>query len=169
MHRSLAVPIMLVSALQLACGSSPTDAADRVGLTSNAASANLATQSPTTTVEIKSEHVTAILPTGESLTLRLNVDAEGTDPAFLTGEGRHFGAAHSYWPASGSTDGTMVTLFGTITESSGPPLIGSPVEVIGNASTGDITFVLGPIAGGPRIGQTLVFTGTGKVTINTKD
>ena len=84
-------------------------------------------------------------------------------------EGRHFtsSGAHSYWPATGSIDGDVVTLGGVVSDSNTPFLVGSPVEVEADSTTGAMTFRLGPQAGGPFVGQTIVFTGVGTVKIKT--
>ena len=120
-------------------------------------------------VEIKSEHLTGLLPIGLLVDVNVNVDAEG-DPSSLAGAGRHFAStgAHNYWPASGSISGNIVTLSGVVDDSNAPYLIGSPVQVVGDASTDAITLTFGPLAGGPFRGQTLTFTGSGKVTVRTK-
>ena len=165
MYRHPAIPTLLLLTLALACERAPTAlaGAGRAPRFDLLDSPDL----PVTTVDIKSEHLTGILPNGVPVVIRLKAEAQGTDAASLTGSGRHFAStgAHNYWPATGSTDGTTATLSGTVTESNVPFLIGSPVEVVGNASTDAITLNFGPLAGGPFAGQTVVFTGTGKVSI----
>jgi hypothetical protein len=52
-----------------------------------------------------------------------------------------------------------------ITAINNPALLGSLGTVVGNASTGAITFYLGPLAGGPFAGQTIVGEGFGNVKI----
>jgi hypothetical protein len=123
-----------------------------------------------TTVDIKSEHLSGILPNGVPVDVNVKVTAQGADASTLTGEGRHFAStgAHSYWPAAGSTDGVTATLTGNVTESNVAFLLGSPVTVVGNASSGAITMNFGPLTGGPFAGQTLVFTGSGTVNIETR-
>lgn len=121
----------------------------------------------TTSVEIKSEHLTGTLPNGVAVVLRLKVEAQGSDPSALIGDGRHFAStgAHNYWPATGFTDGTSVTLSGAVTDSNVPFLLGSPVEVTADASTDAVTLSFGPLTGGPFAGQVLVFSGSGRITI----
>jgi hypothetical protein len=118
-----------------------------------------------TRVEIKSEHLTGILPDGGSVVIRMKVVAEGVDGS-LAGEGRHFGSngGHSYWPVTGVTDGVTVTLTGAVSDSNGP-LIGSPVSISADVSTEAITMHFGPLTGGRFAGQTLLFEGLGKVSI----
>jgi hypothetical protein len=60
------------------------------------------------------------------------------------------------FPLSGSTDGTTVTLSGTVTQSSVHSLIGTPVSITADTS-GSITFVF----------DGLTLTGTGTVVIST--
>ena len=162
-HRILST--LVVSTVALACERPPTapggpDPAPNLLVNASAGGA--------ASVSIKSEHLTGVLPNGLAVDINLKADAEGTDPSSLTGNGRHFAStgAHNYWPATGSMDGTTVTLAGTVTESNVPFLIGSPVVVVADASTEAITLSFGPLAGGPFAGQTLLFTGVGKVIIN---
>ena len=61
------------------------------------------------------------------------------------------------FPLTGSISGTIVTLSGTVTQSSVPSFIGTSVSITANAATGAITFVFG--------GDSL--TGTGTVVIRT--
>jgi hypothetical protein len=121
-------------------------------------------------VSVASEHLTGILPNGESVEVRLKAELEG-DPSFLIGQGRHFASsgAHNYWPATGSMTGTVVTLSGTVTGSNVAFLIGSPVEVEADSATGQIALNFGPLAGGPFAGRILGFTGTGRVEIKGAD
>jgi hypothetical protein len=121
-------------------------------------------------VTVKSEHLTGSLP-GLTVEVRLNASLSGDDQSSLAGEGRHFSStgAHSYWPATGAISGTSVTIHGTVTESNLPVLINSPVEIAADSATDQITMYFGPIAGGPFAGQTLVLTGTGRVTIKGDD
>ncbi len=59
------------------------------------------------------------------------------------------------FPLAGSTDGTTVTLSGTVTQSSIHSLIGLPVTITADTSTGFITFHIGPFT----------VSGTGTVVI----
>ena len=59
------------------------------------------------------------------------------------------------FPLTGSVSGGVVTLGGSVTSSSDKSLVGTPVTVIGDASTGLITFIFGPFT----------LTGTGVVQI----
>jgi hypothetical protein len=70
---------------------------------------------PTVSVEIKSEHLTGLLPIGLLVDVNVKVTAEGSDASSLIGEGRHFAStgAHNYWPATGFTDGVVASLGGT--------------------------------------------------------
>ncbi len=60
------------------------------------------------------------------------------------------------FPLTGSTDGTTVTLSGTVTQSSTPSAIGTPVTITADTS-GAITFNFGGA----------ILTGTGTVVIRT--
>lgn len=94
------------------------------------------------------------------------VNAAGTADA-LEGSGINHPStgAINRFSVTGTTDGSLVVLSGTIFQSTFPPLVGSPVEIEADAATGELTFTLGPIAGGPFAGQTLVFVGSGHVVI----
>jgi hypothetical protein len=130
---------------------------------------SFAQEATETFVSVKSEALIGSLPTGQLANVNLFVQVEGSDPSTLTGEGRHFAStgAHNYWPCTGSTDGSSVVLSGVVTDANfNGILIGSPVAVQADASTGAITLVFGPLTGGPYVGQTLVFSGTGQVKIS---
>jgi hypothetical protein len=105
------------------------------------------------------------------LIFQVKVVAQGDDASSLAGEGRLFGSggAHNYWPAVGSIDGDVVTLGGVVEDSNAADLIGSPVEIEANSSTGAMTLTFGPLAGGPFAGQTIVADGVGTVKIKTGD
>jgi hypothetical protein len=120
-------------------------------------------------VEIQAQDLTGVLPNGVVVTIRVKVVAKGDAPSSLVGEGRHFtsSGARSYWPATGFIDGDVVTLGGVVSDSNTRFLVGSPVEVEADSTTGAMTFRLGPQAGGPFVGQTIVFTGVGTVKIKT--
>ena len=55
---------------------------------------------------------------------------------------------------TGWTDGTMITLSGSVVQSTGP-FVGASISLVANADTGDITFVFAGIT----------FTGTGNVFV----
>ena len=118
-------------------------------------------------VVVESEHLTDNHDVG----VRLKVELQGDDPSSLIGEGRAFCSCgpHNYFPATGSINGAVVTLSGIFTDSSQPFLIGSPVTVVADSTTGQITFTFGPYAGGPFVGQIGTWTGTGKVKIKGAD
>ena len=59
----------------------------------------------------------------------------------------------------------MVLLSGTITQSNQPALVGSPVEIEADATTGTLRVTLGPYAGGVFAGQTVVFDGSSTVLV----
>jgi hypothetical protein len=163
MHAPRIVASLLASTLVLSCHGEPTVYA----ATGRAPVLDLGGNGAGTSVEIKSEHLTGTLPNGVAVDVNLKVDAQGADPSSLAGNGRHYAStgAHSYWPATGSTDGTTVTLAGAVSESNTAFLIGSPVSVVADASTQAIRLSFGPLAGGPFVNQTLVFSGLGRVTI----
>lgn len=168
MNRRLGPVTVLVSSMTLACEGPPSGPSVTPPVRDPDFEL-LAAPQATTSVEIKSEHLTGILPNGVAVEVRVKATAQGTDPSSLTGEGRHFAStgAHNYWPATGSTDGTTATLSGAVTESNVAFLIGSPVEVVANATTEVITLTFGPLTGGPFAGRTLLFTGSGQVSIAT--
>jgi hypothetical protein len=109
------------------------------------------------------------LPDGRVVTLDVKVTAQGDTASLLVGQGRHFASVgpKNYWPATGSIDGNVVTLGGVVSDSNTDFLIGSPVVVEADSTTGAMTVRFGPLAGGPFVGQTLVHTGVGTVTIKT--
>ncbi len=125
-----------------------------------------------TTVTIFGQ-VSETFPFG-TITITVRADASGT-ALTLSGSGTDGPPPNSppgnplacQFPLTGSIAGTTVTLTGTVTQSSFAGNIGTPVTVIGDSSGGAITFVFGPIAGGPFAGATLILTGTGTVVIRT--
>jgi hypothetical protein len=136
--------------------------------------ANLASAGPPATsgvaVEIQSEDVTGLRPNGTTVIFHIKATAQGGDASSLVGEGRHFGSggAHNYWPATGSIDGSVVTLAGVVADSNNPALVGVPVELRGNSSTGAINLDFGPLPEGPPYnGQTIFAEGFGRVKIKT--
>jgi hypothetical protein len=124
--------------------------------------------SPAVEVELRSEHLRGTRPDGSDVTFRLKAEAQGDDASSLEGNGRHFGSGgvHNHWSVTGSVSGDVVTLTGVTTDSNESFLIGSPVNLVGDASSGSITLAFGPLAGGHFAGQTIVGTGVGTVTIN---
>jgi hypothetical protein len=120
-------------------------------------------------VEIQAQHLTGLRPDGTTAMAQVKAVVQGEDASSLAGEVRQFGAggAHGYWPATGSITGNLVTLSGVVADSNIPSFIGSPVELEANSSTGAITVALGPLAGGPFVGQTIVTDGFGSVKIKT--
>jgi hypothetical protein len=119
-------------------------------------------------VEIQAQHLTGLRPDGSTAMVQVKAVVQGEDASSLTGEVRIFGAggAHGYGPATGSITGNLVTLSGVLTESN-IGLIGTPVELEANSSTGAITVTLGPLSAGPFVGQTIVVDGFGSVRIKT--
>jgi hypothetical protein len=98
--------------------------------------------------------------------VHIAANAKG-DAASLVGAGTSHAStgATNHFSLSGFTAGSTVVLSGTVTKSTVAPLEGSPVTIEADAATGNFTFTLGPIAGGPFAGQTLVFVGLGTVVI----
>jgi hypothetical protein len=119
-------------------------------------------------VEIQAQHLTGLRPDGSTAMVQVKAVVQGEDASSLAGEARIFGAngAHGYWPATGSITGNLVTLSGVLTESN-IGLVGTPVELEANTSTGAMTVALGPLSGGPFVGQTIVVDGFGSVKIKT--
>jgi len=99
-----------------------------------------------------------------TFTVTVRAHASGT-PSSLSGGGTDSPPPNSstgnpavcQFPLGGSTDGTTVTLSGTVTQSSTPSAIGTPVVITADASTGAITFNFGGT----------ILTGTGTVVIRT--
>jgi hypothetical protein len=118
-------------------------------------------------VEVQSDDLTGLRPNGTTVVFQAKVVAEGEDASSLVGDGRHFGSggAHNYWPATGSIDGNVVTLAGVVADSNAAFLIGSPVEIQADSSSGAMTLTFGPLAGGPFAGATIVADGAGRVKI----
>jgi hypothetical protein len=118
--------------------------------------------------EIKSDYLTGLRPNGTPVDVALKFTALGETTSSLAGEGRHTGSGgiDAKWSVTGGfISGDVVTLSGVITEINNPALLGSLGTVAGDASAGAITFYLGPLAGGPFAGQTIVGEGFGKVKI----
>jgi hypothetical protein len=118
--------------------------------------------------EIKSDYLTGFRPNGTPVDFALKFTALGETTSSLAGAGRHTGSGGvaAEWSVTGGfISGDVVTLSGVITTINNPALLGSLGTVVGNASTGAITFYLGPLAGGPFAGQTIVGEGFGNVKI----
>jgi hypothetical protein len=131
-------------------------------------SAATATTPATVKVAVKSEWtVVGLRPDGTTVTFLLKAIGEGSDPSSLAAGGRIEGSngAISEWSGTCTVSGDVVTLIGSITDSNNALLVGSAIELIGDASTNDVTFVFGPLAGGPFAGQTIDAAGPGKVAI----
>ena len=119
-------------------------------------------------VEIQSQDLTGVAPNGATVKIQVKVVVEGENASSLAGELRLFraGGAHGYGSTTGSLVGNIVTLSGELTEST-IGLVGTPIELEANSSTGAITVTLGPRSGGPFVGTTTVFDGFGSVKIKT--
>lgn len=105
---------------------------------------------------------------GESGVVDLQARGSGTDRLTGTGTGFHrdFGSRANF-VLEGTAEGGVVNLSGAVSKARFACLIGTPVTVTANGSTGTINHTLGPVAcPGPLNGQTLSFAGTGTVVIN---
>jgi hypothetical protein len=104
---------------------------------------------------------------GPSGVAKLGVSVRGT-AEHLSGTG---GSAHvtlaspATFTFDGALDGSVVTLHGHVAHAAFEFLEGTPVTLTADASTGRIDMSFGPVPAGPLAGQTLAFTGTGKVTL----
>ena len=122
--------------------------------------APIAYASPPTTVNVSGQ--VSLAP---GLTLTVEAHAKGSSSS-LTGAGVDSTFHGNPLPGppgtcnfdnlAGSISGTTITLSGSVTHSTDPSLVGTPVTVIADASTGAITFIFGPFT----------LTGTGTVIIN---
>ena len=131
-------------------------------LTVFSTSISIAEAPPPTTIGISGK------VSGSSGTVALEATAKGTTSSLVgRGAGVHINfASEARFTLTGSISGSVVTLTGAVTQSGFAALIGTPVSIVADASTGTITHIFGPIAGGPLAGVTLTFTGTGTVVIN---
>ncbi len=105
---------------------------------------------------------------GPSGTVDLQARAAGGDGLEGTGVGFHreFSSRASF-VLQGSVTGSVVTLSGTVSKARFGCLVGTPVTVRADGSTGSIVHSLGPIGcPGPLAGQTLAFVGQGTVVVN---
>lgn len=119
-------------------------------------------------IEIQAQHLTGLRPDGSMAKVQVKAVVQGEDASSLAGESRVFGArgAHGYGPVTGSRAGDVVTLSGVLTESN-IGLVGTPVALEADSSSGAITVTLGPFTAGPFVGQTIVVDGVGRVKIKT--
>lgn len=119
-------------------------------------------------VEIQVQDLPGVLPDGTTVKVQVKAVVQGEDASSLAGEFRLFraGGAHGYAPVAGSLVGNIVTLSGALTESN-IGLVGTPVELMANSSSGAMTVTLGPRSGGPLVGVTTVFDGFGNVKVKT--
>jgi len=128
--------------------------------------------SPVSAEQMITAHVagkaTGILPAPCNCNVKVNIAANARgSAASLEGLGTNHAStgATNHFTLSGSTTGSLVTLSGIIVKSTFSPMVGSPVTITGDVETGVLTFTLGPIAGGPFEGQTVVFAGSGTVAV----
>lgn len=97
------------------------------------------------------------------VTLVANLRGESTSLEG-SGTGHSSTGATNQFDLTGSIDGTLVTLSGTVVQSTAWYLVGSPVLIVADVETGALTFTLSPV-NGPYINQTLIFTGSGNVLV----
>lgn len=96
------------------------------------------------------------------LTVTVQAHAQGS-PSSISGSGAdtpvHANAfpppGECTFPLTGSISGSQVTLSGQVTQTSDPALLNLHVKITADASTGAITFIIGPFT----------LTGTGTVVI----
>ena len=124
---------------------------------------------PPGVVEVQSAQLTGTRPDGSTVVIKAKATASGTDLSSLSGDGRHLGSGgvHAYWPVTGSAGGNVVTLAGVVTEVNNPDYVGSPIQIVGDVSTGMVTLRFGPLAGGRFAGHTIVAEGPGQVSVRT--
>jgi hypothetical protein len=105
--------------------------------------------------------------TGGTGVVKLAGNVRGT-PQNLSGD---IGSVHVTFgsPATfsleGLLSGNVITLSGTVTHAAVKFLMGTPVTLVADAATGEIDLALGPLDSGPFRGQTLTFSGTGRIKI----
>jgi hypothetical protein len=132
--------------------------------------ASVACAAPPTTVAIAGE-VSGVDPF--PLVIRVAARARGANPDELSGGGYHVVLSEvdgfieeSNWNVwEGDTDGTSVSFSATIWRSKAP-IVGTPITLDADASTGALIFSIGPFTGGAFVGETFVFEGFGTVVIN---
>lgn len=127
----------------------------------------LAAAKPPTIVHVAGQ-VAGFLPApcNCSVVVFLAVSAQGGATSLEgSGIGHATTGATNHFSLTGSTDGDLVDLLGSVVKSTSPPIEGSPVHIEADTTTGEVTFTLGPLAGGPFVGQTFVFVGSGTVVV----
>lgn len=105
--------------------------------------------------------------TGPTGVAKLGVTVRGT-AAHLTGSGgsaQVAPASPATFAFDGALDGVVVTLQGDVAHAGFEFLVGTPVALTANASTGEIDLVVGPFPGGPQAGEVRTFRGIGDVSI----
>jgi hypothetical protein len=105
--------------------------------------------------------------TGPSGVAKLGVRVQGT-AEHLSGTGGSANvtlASPSTFTFNGVLDGSIVTLNGHVAHAAFEFLLGTPVTLTADAATGRIDLVFGPMRAGPSAGETLTFSGTGKVSM----
>ena len=133
------------------------------------ASFSLLTDRPLSAASMTTVHVVGdaagLLPPpyNSPVGIHITVDVQGGSVAALEGSGASHATtrANNVYHLTGSVIGTVVQLSGTIVKSDDKFLEGSPAEVEADTTTGTLTVTLGPLAGGPLAGQTLVLEGSG--------
>jgi hypothetical protein len=170
MKRVLAFTLVLLTSFSFGFAT-PTARLSNPSLSQASSRAPRTANAEKVVVVVESEHLTGVLSDGRTIEVRLKAELKGDNPSSLTGEGRSYSStgAHNYWPATGAITGAVVTLSGTVTDSNVAFLIGSPLTVVADSTTGQIIFHFGPYAGGPFVGHIDTFTGTGRVKIKGAD
>lgn len=132
-----------------------------LALTPAAVGPSAAAAAPPTVVTIAAQLI------GPSGTVTLQAHLRGTPDALVgTGTGAHHDlASEARFELAGALDGSLVTLSGTVTQAGVAFLLGTPVEVTADSARGVVTHTFGPIAGGPPVGATLTFAGSGAVVV----
>jgi len=118
-------------------------------------------------VVLKSQNTIGTRPDGSTVLIDIKLEVVGSDTSSLTGTGRHFGSGgtHAYWDVTGSIDGNILTLVGTVQDTNNPVYLGSPIQVIADLDSEFVTFAFGPLTGGPFEGHTIVTQGAGRIQI----
>jgi hypothetical protein len=97
---------------------------------------------------------------------KLGVTVRGTaDHLSGSGGSGHVTLAPATFTFDGAMDGAVVRLNGHIVHAGFEFLVGTPVTLTADTATGRIELSFGPIRGGPQAGETLSFTGTGRVSV----
>jgi hypothetical protein len=106
--------------------------------------------------------------TGPSGVAKLGVSVRGT-AEHLSGTGGSANvmlASPASFTFDGVLHGSVVTLHGHVAHAAFEFLVGTPVMLTADAATGRIDMSFGPIPAGPRGGEIVTFTGTGKVSMS---